>query len=290
MKYRWLIVPVALLFVGGGVFLWQTRQVEPVTARLPAAVPYQPVATPSLPVTSVTSVSPVVSGVTSTKGIISSTTTTAVINVTTTVSGTNKAYPASVHLAVPFLSQAPKQDWSMPYQEACEEASVIMVDAFLRGQTKAFTPTEGDKAILDFVAWQQARYSPEKIDASAAEMKEMSEAYFSGRKATVFPIKTAEDVKKWLAKGLPVIVPANGKTLANPNFRGGGPIYHMLVIKGYTTDGKWITNDPGTRKGESFLYTRENLLSSIHDWNGGDVPNGAQVGLVLEPALAETGK
>ena len=272
MKYRWLIVPVALLFVGGGVFLWQTRQAEPATARLPVPTPFQPVATSSF----------------ADRVILSSTKKEVARPVTS--STTETVYPKAIHLAVPFLSQAPKQDWSMPYQEACEEASVIMVDAFLRGRTKVFAPTEGDKAILDFIAWQQARYSPEKIDATAAEVKEMSEAYFSGRKATVFPIKTAEDIKKWLAKSVPVIVPANGKTLANPNFRGGGPIYHMLVIKGYTADGTWITNDPGTRKGESFLYTRDNLLSSIHDWNGGDVPKGAKVGLVLEPTLAEADK
>ena len=35
-----------------------------------------------------------------------------------------------------------------------------------------------------------------------------------------------------------------------------GPVRHMLLIKGYDGErGVFITNDPGTRHGESFEYS-----------------------------------
>jgi hypothetical protein len=83
-------------------------------------------------------------------------------------------------------------------------------------------------------------------------------------------------------KGVPVIIPASGKELQNPNFRNGGPPYHMLVMKGYLADGRWIVNDPGTRKGADYLYGKQLLLNAVHDWNGGDVPRGSSVAFVIE--------
>ena len=97
------------------------------------------------------------------------------------------------------------------------------------------------------------------------------------------PYVNAAQIKTYLAKGIPVIIPADGKTIPNPNFRNGGPIYHMLLVKGYLADGHWITNDPGTRKGEDFLYTSTGLTNAIRDWNAGDVPNAKPMLLILTP-------
>ena len=41
----------------------------------------------------------------------------------------------------------------------------------------------------------------------------------------------------------------------------------MLVVIGYTDDG-FITNDPGTKRGEQYWYKTETLLDAIHDWTG----------------------
>lgn len=199
----------------------------------------------------------------------------------TTTSTTTDVFPKALRLDVPFLSQAPKKNWAMPYQEACEEASVLMVQAYYAGKQANFTPEEGDRSILSIVDWAAQQYGPELVDMTAAEVATMVEGYMPELEAVVKPLKTANDIKHELAKGYPVILPADGKRLENPRFRNGGPRYHMLVIKGYLEDGRWITNDPGTQYGENFLYSTENLLESAHDWNGGDVPNGASVMLVL---------
>ncbi len=56
----------------------------------------------------------------------------------------------------------------------------------------------------------------------------------------------------------------------------------MLVIKGYTADGKFITNDPGTRRGADFLYSAATLLNANHDWRAdGKVDRGRKVVLIV---------
>ena len=55
----------------------------------------------------------------------------------------------------------------------------------------------------------------------------------------------------------------------------------MLIIKGYTKEGNFITNDPGTRRGADFIYSPGVLMNAIHDWNGGDVDNGKKVMIVV---------
>ncbi len=193
----------------------------------------------------------------------------------------NTDLPKEVNLNVPFLSQAPKQNWDMPYQEACEEASMLMVNAYFDGKTKAFTPNEGDKAILDIVAFEEAHAIP--IDITIAQVGQVTKEYFDQREARVLTRPTKLEVKTLLARGFPVIIPADGKALKNPNFNNGGPPYHMLVIKGYLADGRWITNDPGTRKGADYVYDEDILWNAIHDWNGGNVPQGTPAVFVMEP-------
>ncbi len=196
-----------------------------------------------------------------------------------TTTTTQVVLPKEVNLFLPFLSQAPKQDWSMPYQEACEEASMLMVKAALDG-VKSITRDEGDALILDMVRKQELAGLPP--DIPIAEAKAFFETTYSGYRVTIIPDLTEEKIKSWLAHGVPVIIPASGKALQNPNFRNGGPLYHMLVIKGYLADGRWITNDPGTRKGADYIYAKDILLNAIHDWNGGDVPRGSSTGFVIQ--------
>jgi len=98
----------------------------------------------------------------------------------------------------------------------------------------------------------------------------------------VLPLSSVNDLKRAVANGYPVIVPASGKELPNPNFRNGGPLYHMLVVKGYTAD-RIITNDPGTHLGADFTYTYDGLMNAAHDWNGGDVTHGAPVMIIILP-------
>lgn len=266
----WLAIGVFLVILAGGTWVFLSRRVDLVSVPLPPAQNYQP-EVPAATSSAVTS-SPVP---TSSKSAIKPPVKPPI------ASSTTEVFPKALRLDVPFLSQAPKKNWAMPYQEACEEASVLMVQAYFAGKQANFTPDEGDQAILSIVDWAARRYGPELVDMTAAEVATMVEGYMPELEATVKPLQTADDIKRELANGYPVILPADGKRLENPRFRNGGPRYHMLVIKGYLEDDRWITNDPGTQYGENFLYSAENLLESAHDWNGGDVSNGASVMVVV---------
>ena len=186
----------------------------------------------------------------------------------------------AVNFAVPFTSQAPFANWELPYQEACEEASLIMLNAYLAG-VEGFTPEEADRQILRLVEWEKKTFGYYE-DTTAEETARIAREYFGLKNSRAVPIASIDDVKNELVKGNPVIVPAAGRLLKNPYFRGQGPLYHMLVVKGFTKDGKIITNDPGTRRGADFLYDPVTLWNAIHDWNGGDVANGQKMMIVLE--------
>lgn len=190
--------------------------------------------------------------------------------------------PPEINLAVPWMSQAPHANWDFPYQEACEEASIIMVDAFYKGLTERLEVEAADEAIKKLVAYQNDKYGDYK-DTDAAQTAKIIKDYFGYKDVRVLSFKTTEDIKNILARGYPVIVPFSGKALKNPNYRNGGPLYHMLVIKGYTNDGLFITGDPGTRKGEDYVYPYSRIIEAAHDWNGGDVLNGAKLMIVVLP-------
>ena len=193
----------------------------------------------------------------------------------------NGPLPAEANLDVPFTSQAPTGDWSMPYQEACEETSAIMVDAFYRGISGNIPADQATKAINAVVNYENKTIGS-YTDTTAAQTAQFIKGYFGYSTVLVLPLSSVNDLKRAVANGYPVIVPASGKELPNPNFRNGGPLYHMLVVKGYTAD-RIITNDPGTHLGADFTYTYDGLMNAAHDWNGGDVTHGAPVMIIILP-------
>src|SRR3989344_2804953 len=83
--------------------------------------------------------------------------------------------------------------------------------------------------------------------------------------------KTIEDIKNALRQGKLVLVPVNGQKLNNPNFKRPGPTTHMLVIKGFdNSKNQFITNDPGTRLGESYIYDYPVVYDAMVDYPTGD--------------------
>lgn len=183
--------------------------------------------------------------------------------------------PDSINLAVPFTPQAPHANWDLPYQEACEEASVLMAAAFLGADVDLSSANAADAEILDIVEHQMSLLGI-YLDTTAEETVQFADARYPGLDFEVVANPTVDQIKGFVAAGQPVIVPAAGKQLGNPFFSGEGPLYHMLVIRGYTST-SFITNDPGTRRGEQFVYPYDTIMSAMGDWNDGDPANGAKV-------------
>lgn len=59
--------------------------------------------------------------------------------------------PSQVLLSVPFTPQAPHANWNPPFDESCEEASLIMVNRYLSGQE--ITPDTVSEKIRALVEW-----------------------------------------------------------------------------------------------------------------------------------------
>lgn len=189
--------------------------------------------------------------------------------------------PTEINLAVPFISQAPYEVWDAVHKEACEEAAAIMLAGFFQGQKKIEKET-AELELQKLVEWEKQKFGYFE-DTTALEVAIIMREYFGLPNARAISISSIEDVKKELAAERPVIVPVAGRLLKNPYYRQPGPLYHMLVIKGYTKDGFFITNDPGTRRGADFTYKFEVLYKAIHDWRAdGDILKGRKVMIIIE--------
>ncbi len=188
--------------------------------------------------------------------------------------------PASQNLAVPFTPQAPFAVWDEMHDDACEEASILMVAHYKQGKPIA-SPQDADAELEALVELEMQMFGYFK-DTTAEETVRLAKEYYGFQNSRLVYDFTVDDVKREIASGNPVIVPAAGRMLHNPYFRGGGPPYHMLVVRGYTADGMFITNDPGTKRGEEYTYTFETILDAAHDWNSGNVEYGKRVMIVLE--------
>ncbi len=185
---------------------------------------------------------------------------------------------SSINLAVPFSSQAPTANWAQPFQDACEEASFLMVEYYYQDKELP-GKQEVEKILTEMVVWQEQNWGGHE-NLSVAKVADLALAMFN-QKVEVVRDLTPNKIRKYLQAGRPVIVPADGKKLDNPNFTNGGPAYHMLVIKGYIGD-KFITNDPGTRKGADFIYSEDNLMYSIANWDENKkAASGGKLGLVF---------
>lgn len=196
-----------------------------------------------------------------------------------------KVLPKEFLLKVPFTSQAPEKNWEQPWQDACEEAALLMLDAYYKNYN--LSPLFSRDEILKIVKWEEEQEWGTSIEIE--KIKKLAEEYFGlnkknneeSRKFIILENPTVEDIKKSLVAGNPVLVVADGKVLPNSHFRNGGPVYHALIIKGYT-ETEFITNDPGTQFGESFKYKYNDLLKAVHDWNKGKVKEGKKVILFIE--------
>lgn len=174
--------------------------------------------------------------------------------------------PEACDLEVPFTCQSPYQNWNMPWQEACEEASLMMIDHYLKGEylNQEMPKDVANQEILDMVDWQIKNWGGH-YDLKAEDIAKLAKEYYGYKNVEVKYDITIDDIKKEVAQGNPVLVPTAGQLLDNPHFTAAGPAYHNLVVVGFDENG-FITNDPGVWQGFKFRYTFDNLYDSIHDF------------------------
>ncbi|KKR02463.1 MAG: hypothetical protein UT29_C0002G0025 [Candidatus Yanofskybacteria bacterium GW2011_GWA1_39_13] len=186
---------------------------------------------------------------------------------------------SGINLKVPFTSQAPSKNWGLPFSEFCEEASALMVASYINGWTIP-TIEFAEQKMLEIKAFEDKRFGYYK-DTTAEETAVILREFYKLDKVKVVYEPTVQIMKKALSENKAILIPVAGRMLGNPYFQSPGPIYHMLVIKGYTKDGDFITNDPGTRNGENYIYSPEVIMNALHDWNSVDMNKGAKVIVIV---------
>ena len=171
-------------------------------------------------------------------------------------------------LKVQFICQAPLQtteNWKY-HEESCEEAAVLQ--NYLYETKSSIEKQEAHEEILRMIEWQRQNFGTHK-DLYADDLKQFIIGYYGIKESDIKIIYDAgiEDIKKIIDTGHPVIVPIMGDILKNPNYPYPG--YHMLIVTGYTEE-MIITNDNGTRKGESYSYPQARFLEAMQA-AGGDI-------------------
>lgn len=187
------------------------------------------------------------------------------------------ALPSKAYLSVPFLCQAPSGNWGQPWQDACEEAAIVMAMKYVKGEElgkKAagvpFAPwaLEGRQEILKLVGFQNKNYGGH-YDLNAEQIAKLIKDYYQYHQIEVCYDITIDDIKKELAEGNVVIAPMAGRLLGNPYYTPPGPAYHNMLFIGYDDQvGKFIANDAGTKRGRNYRYKYKVAYNAIHDWTG----------------------
>lgn len=171
-------------------------------------------------------------------------------------------------LDVPFTVQAPSAQWdNIVFQNACEEASIVMAMSWVDG--RPLSKERANREIAKISSFEQENYG-HFHDRSAFDTTQLIKDYFDYQNVEFRADIAAGDIKAELAKGNLIIVPLNGQKLNNPFFVPPGPLEHMLVVIGYDAKTKeFITNDPGTKRGESMRYPENVLELALQDYPTG---------------------
>jgi hypothetical protein len=171
--------------------------------------------------------------------------------------------PKKYYINVPFADQAPLRNWSDPYQEACEEAVIIMAKAYVDGvEADNLDKNYIDREIIRMVDYQIDKWGGH-YDLDVLMTQELLKDYYD-IDSKIMTIENTDDIKKLLFEDNIIITPTFGRNLSNPHFTFPGPVYHMLIINGYD-ENNFITHDPGIWQGRSFHYPYQNLTDSIAD-------------------------
>lgn len=168
--------------------------------------------------------------------------------------------PTTTNNDVIFFSQAPDGDRNLPRQEACEEASIVLANYFIKNKTLTKDQMRAD--ILSLVDRQMELFG-DYLHTTIEQTKQLYEDFY-GWSSYIIDNPTIEDIKTALAQWYLIVAPFAGRKLWNPYYSGKGPLYHMMVLKWY--DETYIyTNDVGTRRGENYRYSYQTILDANHD-------------------------
>ena len=166
---------------------------------------------------------------------------------------------------IPFTTQAPLGMWESPWSDYAEEACVWMAMKWVNQEEFESIYNTADE-LKEIGAWEVKTFGTSALTDIPQTLQTIL-SYFGHQNAFLSGEVTEQGMKDHLAAGAILIVPVNGQLLDNPNYGDPAPEHHMILICGSTETG-FLTNDPGTRRGEAVVYETQKILDAIQDLEG----------------------
>lgn len=168
--------------------------------------------------------------------------------------------PARVALPVPYVSQVPDGAWVSPWDEACEEASLLMVRGFYADAT-AIGREDGKAEMRKMFEWEQEAWKNVE-DTDAEQTRALAEAF--GLATRVVRDPSAAEIVAELRAGRPVIAFLDMYALWGERPAGDG--FHVVVVAGYDADKRrFQVMDPA--KDDVRWYAEGHLMAVLHDYD-----------------------
>jgi len=176
--------------------------------------------------------------------------------------------PTKLILDVPYINEAPDGNFSGNWKNACEEASMTMVENYYLGN-KFVSIKEAMDAMQKLFNYQDRLYGS-NADSDAQRTTEIINNNLNYT-ATIIENPSIEQIRKQIQKKQPVISLHYGFDLHNPNipFAVYGSYYHVVVVVGYDDTAKeFVVHDDGDQKyGANHRYGYDLFINSLHDFN-----------------------
>lgn len=173
-----------------------------------------------------------------------------------------------INLPVPHIWEIPDGVWVRPWNNACEEASLMMVEEFYLGRKEENVSGKEIKAKLTpLFAWQDRVFGSNADSDSKRTARIINE--YSSFEAIIKQNPTLEEIKAELDAGHPVISFHYAKGM-NPDhrFRAGGSYYHVMVITGYDdATQEFMLNDSEFQNGLDYRYGYATIMDTLHDFD-----------------------
>jgi hypothetical protein len=181
------------------------------------------------------------------------------------------AKTAPVSLVVPYIKEVPAGVSGGNWKNACEEASIAMVEQFYTGK-KVMNIDAGKAFMIKLFNKEDVLYGS-NVNSDTDQVKYLIDSY-SDYNAKIIDNPTVAQIKSEIDAGRPVITPHYGFALGNKDipFLRTGTSYHMETIIGYDDAAQqFIVNDSGDPiDGPGHRYDYSVFMNSIHDYNYAD--------------------
>lgn len=172
-----------------------------------------------------------------------------------------------VQLSVPYVNESPDGSWKGSWKNACEEATIAMIDAYYRGETTVSKENAMVFMQLLFDAQQKERGTDANSTVAQTLDLLLDWTIAEGR---IVESPTIDMIKAEIDAGRPVIAFHKGFDLGNKNipFLATGSSYHATVVVGYDDAAQeFLVHDTGDNiDGPNHRYDYTVYMNSLHDY------------------------